>query len=61
MDSNFLKKLKEEIEKNDIHVIVLTGYGEIDSFIKAMDLGAFEFLNKPVDIDDLANAIKRAL
>jgi DNA-binding response OmpR family regulator/AraC-like DNA-binding protein len=35
-------------------IIVLTGFGDIDSSIRAMKLGAIDFLLKPIDIDDLA-------
>lgn len=39
--------------KSDIGIIVLTGYGDIDSYIDAMDMGAFEYINKTVSIEDL--------
>ncbi len=34
-------------------ILVLTGFGDIDSSVRAMRLGAHDFLQKPVDIDDL--------
>ncbi len=37
----------------DIGVIIMTGFGEITSYIEAMELGAAEYLNKPVKGDDL--------
>jgi DNA-binding NtrC family response regulator len=42
-------------------VIVLTGYGTVAAAVEAMKLGAFDFLEKPVEIDDLYKLIERAL
>ena len=41
--------------------IVMTGYGSIDSAVKAIKAGAFDFLAKPFDNDDVANLIDRAV
>ncbi len=42
-------------------VIVLTGYGSVATAVEAMKLGAFDFLEKPVAIDDLYRLIERAI
>ena len=34
-------------------IVILTGYGSITSTVEAMRLGAFDYLAKPVDADDL--------
>ena len=41
--------------------ILFTAYGSIDTAVEAMKLGAFDFITKPVDIDQLELRIKRAL
>lgn len=41
-----------------IPVIILTGYGEVDNYLRAMNLGATEYLNKPVKSDDLLAIIR---
>lgn len=41
-------------------VIVLTGYGSIESAVEAMKLGAFDYLTKPVDAEELLLSIGRA-
>jgi DNA-binding NtrC family response regulator len=41
--------------------ILFTAYGSIDTPVEAMKLGAFDFVTKPVDIDQLELRIKRAL
>jgi DNA-binding NtrC family response regulator len=41
----------------DTNVIMITAYGEIESYIEAMNLGAFEYINKPFRIDELKKTI----
>lgn len=39
-------------------VVVLTAYGTVESAVEAMKLGAIDFLEKPVDLDELSGLIK---
>ncbi len=41
-------------------VIMLTGHGTVDSAIESLEKGAFDYLNKPCDIDILTAKIKDA-
>lgn len=43
------------------NVIVLTGHGTVKAAVKAMQLGAFSFLEKPVDADMLQPLLRQAL
>ena len=45
----------------DLVVIVITGYGSIESAVEAMKQGAFEYLTKPIIDDDVRIAVRRAL
>ncbi len=56
-------KLIEEVQHHQlpVAVIVMTGYGSIDQAVKAMRLGAVDFLTKPVDIDHLRLVLARVL
>jgi DNA-binding NtrC family response regulator len=49
-----------QIDSNVIG-IVMTGHGSIDSAVKAMKAGAFDFLAKPFDNEVVANLIDKAL
>jgi FixJ family two-component response regulator len=42
-------------------IVFLTGHGDIPASVKAMKAGAVEFLTKPVDEQDLLNAIQEAV
>lgn len=57
---DFLKNLRT-MKNNDSAVIILTAYGEMDSYVQAFDWGVFEFLHKPVEIDVLSDTIEKAL
>ncbi|MDM8541265.1 response regulator [Desulfococcaceae bacterium HSG9] len=43
-----------------IEVIMLTGHGTMESAIDGMKLGAFDYLMKPCDIEDLVSKIEAA-
>ena len=49
----------EEIKKirADIPCILTTAHGEFDYFMKANELGIFRYIQKPLDIDELLEAI----
>lgn len=41
-------------------VILITAYGEVDTAVEAMKKGAQDFLQKPLDLDRLIQAVERA-
>jgi DNA-binding NtrC family response regulator len=43
-----------------VEVIMLTGHANIEVAIEGMELGAFDYLMKPVDIDDLLFKVQDA-
>ncbi|HKJ85380.1 MAG TPA: sigma-54 dependent transcriptional regulator [Spirochaetia bacterium] len=51
-----LKALRPELE-----VIVISGHGNIDLAVKAVKLGAFDFLEKPLSLDRVTTITKNAL
>jgi len=53
-----LKRVKQTNPK--IEVIILTGHGSEEDRKKCMELGAFAYLEKPVDVDLLSETIKKA-
>ncbi len=54
-----LRRVKET--HPDIDVIMVTGLSQIDTAVKSMKLGAFDYLPKPFDPDELKLVVKRAL
>ncbi|PZV34562.1 response regulator transcription factor [Mesorhizobium kowhaii] len=49
------------VERTDMPIIFITGYGDVPMTVKAMKAGAVEFLTKPFDDEELLGAIKLAL
>ena len=56
-------KLLEEMKKidKDLIVIMLTAYGDVKGAVEAMKLGAFDYITKPFNNEELALIIKKAL
>jgi DNA-binding NtrC family response regulator len=54
-----LEKLRRK--NKDMGVVIVTAYGEVNSYLKAMNLGAFEYLNKPIHLEELRRVISKAL
>lgn len=54
--------LLQEFQKQffNIPVIMITGYSDVNIAVKAMKLGAYDFLLKPVDIDQLKLIVEKA-
>lgn len=53
----FLKELNKNFPASN--VIMITAYGGVESYIEVMNLGAFEYINKPVKIDELTSILKK--
>ncbi|HEU0204165.1 MAG TPA: response regulator, partial [Burkholderiaceae bacterium] len=54
-----LQQVKES--RPEIDVIMITGLSEIETAVRAMKLGAFDYLPKPFDPDQLEAVVERAL
>lgn len=54
-----LKQMKEE--GLSIPVIVITGYGTMQTAIDAIQLGAYEYITKPLDVERVRTVARRAL
>lgn len=53
----FLKELSRHFPSTN--VIMITAYGGVESYIEAMNLGAFEYLHKPVRLNELRSVIRK--
>ena len=56
---DLLKELKARFE--DLPVIIMTAYSDLDSAVAAFQGGAYEYLPKPFDVDNAIDLIRRAL
>ena len=55
-------ELMEQLRRHqpDIETVVITAYGSIDSAVRCTDAGAYFYLNKPCDTDDLIAILSSA-
>jgi sigma-B regulation protein RsbU (phosphoserine phosphatase) len=56
----FLSKLKEN-NLTDLRTIMVSAYGDMDNIRTAMNRGAFDFITKPINLEDLDLTIKKTL
>lgn len=56
---DILKIIKKEFPQTVI--IIITGYGTIESAVEAIKLGAYDYLTKPIIDDELILAVQRAI
>jgi len=54
---SFLKELNRH--HPSLSVIMITAYGGVESYLEAMNLGAFEYIHKPVKLDELKAVMKK--
>ena len=47
------------VKRPELNVIIISGYPEKDYFKEAIHLGVLEFLEKPVDMEELQSCLKR--
>ena len=43
-----------------VEVILLTGHGAVDTAVEGMKIGAFDYVNKPADFEDLLAKLEEA-
>ena len=53
-----LKTIKEK--KPEMQIILLTGHATVQKGVEAIKAGAYDFIEKPADIDALSEKIKKA-
>jgi DNA-binding response OmpR family regulator len=56
-----LKELRGKKETNDIPIVMLTGLDDKDVKRKALDLGATDLLNKPINLEELIARVNNSL
>src|ERR1044071_2796566 len=58
-DGNGMDLLKDLEQQPDAEVVVVTGFGTIDSAVEAMRGGAIDYLTKPLDLKRLQNILAK--
>ena len=56
---DILEKFKQEFDS--IEVIVISGYGSVDTAVKALKAGACDFITKPINIEHFAIVVQKCM
>ncbi len=56
-DMNGLDVLQELIQNGKKNIIIITAFHDMDITIKAVKLGAFDYIPKPIDVEELERVI----
>ena len=54
---SFLRELNHSHPSSN--VIMITAHGEVETYIEALNLGAFEYINKPLKVEELKKIIAK--
>lgn len=54
-----IEKVKQK--KPDLPIIIITGYAMLENAVKSFNVGAFDFIPKPFDIEELLGVVHRAI
>ncbi len=54
-----LEKIRQE--QLDTEVIVMTGYASVETAVRALKAGAFDYITKPFDPDELSSIVRNAM
>jgi two-component system, NtrC family, response regulator HydG len=60
MDGMELQRHLREIDP-ELIIIVMTGYASVDTAVQALKAGAYDYITKPFDPDDLLNTVSHAI
>ncbi len=55
---SLLERIKSR--RKDVNVIIITGYATIDTAVKVIEAGAYDYLTKPFQLDELKAVLKKS-
>ncbi len=47
--------------RQDIPIMIMTAYGSVESSVKALKSGAYDYITKPLDLDEIQTKLRRAV
>ena len=56
---DLLRAIKNIDPQNQTKVILITGYGELETSLEALRIGAYDYLLKPLNVNELANILDK--
>ena len=59
LELEFLEKVNES--HPNVPIIVMTAHSDLDTTVNSFEKGAFEYLAKPFDVDEVVSVVRRAI
>ena len=56
-----IEVLEKLLEKSDVPVVMISGHGTIETAVDAMRRGAYDYIEKPLDLNRLLVSVRHAL
>ena len=60
MDGMELQKKLRDVD-SDLTVVIMTGYASVETAVEALKMGAYDYITKPIDPDELVHLVSNAL
>ena len=61
-EMNGLEVLKEARKMDPtVRIIMITAFGDVETYLDSMELGAFEYINKPFESQELVQMIEKVI
>jgi DNA-binding NtrC family response regulator len=60
MDGMELQKKLRDVDP-DLTVVIMTGYASVETAVEALKMGAYDYITKPIDPDELVHLVSNAL
>ncbi len=58
---DFLERIKKDEANKEIPIIVVTAYSDKESLNRSLNLGAYDYIEKPINVELLLNKISKFL
>lgn len=55
----FSRFIKKKPQSRFTDIVLITGYGNMDSAVEALRAGAYDYMLKPIDVEELASVVSR--
>lgn len=56
---SFTRKIKDHANGQDTDIVLMTGYADMKSVVSALRAGAYDYLSKPLDLEQLVSVVNR--
>ncbi len=56
---SLLEAIKDHPKGKNVDIVLITGYADVDTAVRALRAGAYDYMQKPVNIEELASILEK--